>query len=248
MRKRRAWQGASRPEGTAALCFCRFRLLLFLSLSRGAPAARARKVKFKAAVDSEIELLAGLLNHANVRRSRTMVPSMRFRLRADRWVRQVAVHARQSPIGPPVRRGRLRASGVAACAALHLRSGPPLDRRIARTGRCPGLRALPPSSPGPRCARLRLAAGPWTSALSRAVHASRRLRRQMFNHRGTCRRKAKPCTRTQLPSPPRIARGRQQPRAFPPHPPRTHPKQVGVLPNLRTLLRGGGTAWTCGGS
>ncbi len=59
-----------------------------------------------------------------------------------------------------------RVQGSAAClCALPLPSKPPHDRRIARTGRCPGLRAWPPSSPGPRRARLRLAGGPWTSAL-----------------------------------------------------------------------------------
>jgi len=141
---------------------------------------------------------------------------------------------------------------ITASAAADLLPVPPLVRRIARPIRRPGLRASPPSSPGPRCARLRLAGGPWTPDLALALHASRRLRKQMFNHRGTCRRKAKPCTRTRLPAPPRamraarIVRATCAPRAFPPYPPRTHPKQVGVLPNPRAPLRGGGAAWTCG--
>ena len=193
-------------------------------------------------------------------------------------VRQAAVHARQSLARPPTSvfggpdvgiEGLLRrASGVppldvsagrvqglTACPfASPLRSMPPLDRRIARSGRCPGPWASPPSSPGSRLfARLRLAGGPWTSALvARCPCVEAAPKAEMFNHRGTRRRKAQPCTRIQLPAPPRamraarIVRAIRQPWAFPPCPPRTHPKQVGMSPGPLALLRG--TAWTCGRS
>lgn len=48
-------------------------------------------------------------------------------------------------------------------------------------------RAAPPSSPGPRVARLRLPGGPWTSVRSRADPASRRLRKQTRCSRAAAR-------------------------------------------------------------
>jgi hypothetical protein len=86
------------------------------------------------------------------------------------------------------------------CAALDLHSKPPPDRRISRTGRFPGLRASPPSSPGPRLARLRPAGVPGHLPFALASQASRRFRKQMFNHGGTPRRKARPCVQFLSPS------------------------------------------------
>ena len=65
-----------------------------------------------------------------------------------------------------------------------LLSGPPLDRRIARPSRCPGhgLRHRPrPVLTALGCG---LRAVPGHRPLALALHASRRLRKQMFNHRG----------------------------------------------------------------
>lgn len=148
-----------------------------------------------------------------------------------------------------------RVQGFTACpSSSPLRSKPPLGRRIARSGRCPGLGLRHRPHPVLAALGCGLRAVPGHRPFPRAFHASRRLRKQMFNHSGTCRRKAQPCTRIQLPAPPRAMRAARivlairQPRAFPPYPPRTHPKQVGVVPNPPAPLRRAGTAWTCGRS
>ena len=73
-----------------------------------------------------------------------------------------------------------RRAGVVRRAA-YLPSEPPLDRRIARTDRCPG-QGLP-HRPHPVLAWLGcgLRAVPGHRPLGLALHASRRLRKQMFN-------------------------------------------------------------------
>lgn len=113
----------------------------------------------------------------------------------------------------------------ATSAAAHLPSEPPLDRRLARTGRCPGLRASPPSLPGPWLSpRLRPPGGPRTAALAARSSCVEAAPKADVQPRGTCRRKDRSCVHiTPLVSGTRTTR---QPRAFPPYPPRTHPKQT----------------------
>jgi len=129
---------------------------------------------------------------------------------------------------------------------------PPLDRRMARVAPRSRVKALPPSSPGPRDARLRPAGGPRTVSLAPCrlcVEAAPTA--DSFHHRGMRRRKASPWPRllallallvASCPLRPwcRIRR----PRAFPPCPPRTLPRQVNQMRGAPGGVRASAWAWT----